>query len=124
MGTPEGRSRHTWRHGEQQHEHGYREPPDTANTLMAGQWRGRYTALGGKAYRTGRTRRGTAEEQAAALSTSLEALADSRMIPDLGAGLAADLLGWAFAEIDFTAIARSYLRDWHAWQSRKGEAGS
>lgn len=46
------------------------------------------------------------------------------MIPDLGAGLAADLLGWAFAEIDFTAIARSYLRDWHAWQSRKGEAGS
>ena len=67
---------------------------------------------------------GTAEEQAAALSTSLEALADSRMIPDLGAGLAADLLGWAFAEIDFTAIARSYLRDWHAWQSRKEKADS
>lgn len=67
---------------------------------------------------------GTAEEQAAALSTSLEALADSRMIPDLGAGLAADLLGWAFAEIDFTAIARSYLRDWHDYQSREGEADS
>lgn len=88
--------------------------------------------MAGKIYSTGRkglqnrphAPGGTAEEQAAALSTSLEALADSRMIPDLGAGLAADLLGWAFAEIDFTAIARSYLRDWHAWQSRKGEAGS
>lgn len=110
--------------GEQQHEHGYREPPDTANTLMAGQWREDIQHWAERLTEQAARAGGTAEEQAAALSTSLEALADSRMIPDLGAGLAADLLGWAFAEIDFTAIARSYLRDWHAWQSRKEKADS
>ena len=77
--------------------------------------------MAGKIYSTGRK---GLQNRPHALSTSLEALADSRMIPDLGAGLAADLLGWAFAEIDFTAIARSYLRDWHAWQSRKEKADS
>lgn len=40
-------------------------------------------------------------------------------MPDLGASLAGDLLAYAFEEIDFYSIARSYLVDFHDFRSRK-----
>ena len=63
------------------------------------------------------------EQQARKLADDLRDLAEGQA-PDLGACLSADLLGWAFQQVDFMAIARDYLRDWHAWQSRKEKADS
>lgn len=40
-------------------------------------------------------------------------------MPDLGASLAGDLLAYAFEEIDFYSIARSYLADFHDFRSRQ-----
>ena len=40
-------------------------------------------------------------------------------MPDLGASLAGDLLAYAFEEIDFYSIARSYLADFHDFRGRK-----
>ena len=62
---------------------------------------------------------GTLEEQADGLAKNLKALISEHEMPDLGASLAGDLLAYAFEEIDFYSIARSYLADFHDFRSRK-----
>lgn len=52
---------------------------------------------------------GHAKDDAGAVADAIKEWVESDMIPDLGASLAADLLGAAVADVDWYEIAQSFI---------------